>query len=346
MQIMRKARRLLKRALLGSTETVQKFHIGLRDPQSEVDVWLHGWGDRIDVTHRNFMACGAPLTIGVGFESGQIQPAKSYRRPALRFHEHAGEQRLLGEISLHVDSSFRVGTQEICLFNVTDYSNYCLPWIRLRMHYMLYDRRRRQSKDDVRITSGDSRAMIVFYLCPRPIALVTVGDLQIGNLFPMNLMGPIGGDYFAFSLNSNRAAPLVQRARTIVLSTVPLEQESLVSSLGKNHRKASIDWSELPFATIRPRNIDAPVPSFALSACKMQVEEFRHLGSHTLFVAKKLAEERLADGPQLFLAHGMYKAWLHQSKRTVNCGAECGGSTDTISQQRVPALPGDRTQIR
>jgi hypothetical protein len=214
------------------------------------------------------------------------------------------------------------------------------------MHYMLYERRRRQSKDDVRITSGDSRAMIVFYLCPRPIALVTVGDLEAGNLFPMNLMGPIGGDYFAFALNSNRAAPLVERARTIVLSRVPLEQESLVSSLGKNHRKASIDWSELGFVTIRPRNIDAPVPSFALSACKMQVEEFRHLGSHTLFVAKKLVEERLADGPQLFMAHGMYKAWLHRSKRAVDGGTERGGSTDIIGQHRLPVLPVDGTQMR
>jgi flavin reductase (DIM6/NTAB) family NADH-FMN oxidoreductase RutF len=344
--MMRKARRLVKRALLGPTDTAQKFHIGLHDPQSEVDVWLHGWGDRIDVTHRHLMACGAPLTIGIGFESGQIESAKSYRRLTLRFHEHAGEQRLLGEIGLHVDSSLSVGTQEIYLFHVTDYRNHCLPWIRLWMHYLLHERTRRQSKDDVRITSRDSLAMIVFYLCPRPIALVTVGDLEVGNLFPMNLMGPIGGDYFAFGLNSNRAAPLVERARTIVLSTVPLEQASLVSSLGKNHRKASIDWSKLAFPTIRPRNIDAPVPSFALSACEMQIEEFRHLGSHTLFVAKKLAEERLADGPQLFLAHGMYKAWLHHSKRTVDCGTEGGGSTATIGQHRLPALPSDGTQMR
>jgi flavin reductase (DIM6/NTAB) family NADH-FMN oxidoreductase RutF len=276
----------------------------------------------------------------------QIESAKSYRRPTLRFHEHAGEQKLLGEISLHADCSFGVESQQICLFHVTDYSNHCLPWLQLRMHYLMHERARRQSKDDVRITSRDSLAMIVFYLCPRPIALVTVGDLEVGNLFPMNLMGPIGGDYFAFALNSNRAAPLVERARTIVLSTVPLEQASLVSSLGKNHRKASIDWSELPFPTIRPRKIDAPVPSFALSACEMQVEEFHHLGSHTLFVAKKLAEERFADGPQLFLAHGMYKAWLHHSKRTLDCGTECGGSMDTIGQHRLPTFPGGGTQMR
>jgi hypothetical protein len=135
---------------------------------------------------------------------------------------------------------------------------------------------------------------------------------------------------------------LVERARTIVLSTVPLEQASTVSSLGKNHRKASIDWSKLPFTTIRPANIDAPVPSFALSACEMRVEEFRHLGSHTLFVAKKVAQEHLADGPQLFLAHGMYKAWRQHSKRTV----DSSGNTDTIAQHRLPALPVDGTHMR
>jgi len=288
------------------------------------------------------MACGAPLTIGIGFELAQIQAAKSYSRPTLRFYEHAGEQSLLGEIDLHVDSSFRVDTQEIYLFHVTDYRNHCLPWIRLWMHYMLYEHTRSQAKDDVRITRGDSRAMIVFYTCPRPTGLVTVGDLEHGNLFPMNLMGSVGGDYFAFALNRNRAAPLVQHARTIVLSTVPLEQEVIVSSLGKNHRKTSIDWSELPFSTIHPRNIDAPVPSFALSACKMQVEEFRDLGSHTLFVAKKLAEQHLADGPQLFLAHGMYKAWLHHAKRTVACDR----SSDTIGQHVFPAPPVGGAQTR
>lgn len=342
MQMMRKARRLLKRALLGSTDAVQKFHIGLLAPQSEVDVWLQGWGHRIDVTHRHFMACGAPLSIGVGFELGQMRAAKSYSQPTLRFHEHGGAQRLLGEIGLRVDSSFRLGTQEIYLFHVTDHRNHCMPWIRLQMHYRLYERTRRQSKDDVRITTGDSRAMIVFYLCPRPTGLVTVGDLEHGNLFPMNLMGSVGGDYFAFALNSNRAAPLVQRARTIVLSTVPLEQQAVVSSLGKNHRKTSIDWSELPFSTINPKNIDAPVPSFALSACKMQVEESRDLGSHTLFVAKKLAEQRLAGGPELFLAHGMYKAWLHHAKRTVDCDR----SSDTIGQHGFPAPPVGRAQTR
>lgn len=345
MEKMQQARRLLKRALLGSTEIVQKFHMSLRDPQSEVDVWLHGWGDLIDVTHGHLMACAAPLTIAIGLAPGRRKTAASYPRLSLRFHEHAGEQRLLGKIGLHLDSSFRAGAQEIFLFRATDYSNHCLPWLPLHIHQLLQERARRQSKDEVRIARGDNFAMTVFYICPRPIGLVTVGDLNGGNLFPMNLMGSVGGDYFAFALNTNRAAPLVERARSIVLSTVPLEQEPVVSSLGKNHRKTSIDWSDLPFPTIKPRSIDAPVPCFALSACKMQVEEARSLGSHTLFLARKIAQERLADGPQLFLAHGMYKAWLHHCRRP-GSGTAFDGHTETLSRNPLSALPGEPAPMR
>jgi hypothetical protein len=340
MQMMRQARRLLKRALFGPIAPEQKFPMGLRSPQTEVDVWLEGWSHRIDVTHRHFMACGAPFTIGIGFEPQELDAARSHGRLTLRFREHAGKQKLLGEIGIRVDSNFRVGTRQVFLFKAASYRNYCVPWIRLQLHYLLYERLRRRSKDDVQITGSDSRAMIVFYLCPRPTRLVTVGDREHGNLFPMNLMGSIGGDYFAFALNKNRAAPLVQRAGAIVLSAVPREREAVVSSLGKNHKKICIDWSELPFSTILPRNIGAPVPSFALSACRMQIEEFRDLGSHTLFVARRLTEERLADGPELFSAHGMYKAWLHHAKRTT----ESDRGADNGRQRGSPPAPGTPSQ--
>ena len=55
--------------------------------------------------------------------------------------------------------------------------------------------------------------MIVFFICPRPVVIVSVVHGDEGNVFPMNLMGPIGNGRFAFSLNSTRhAAPITGRA--------------------------------------------------------------------------------------------------------------------------------------
>jgi len=304
-------RNALKRLLLGGpTSFPQQFILGQQDPQSAVDVWLYGLGNRINVTNLHMMACGAPLTLCIGFDREQSAGVLAGKPIFLRFQERDGKQRVFGEIGLRFVSSFNAGTRVLCLFHTTHYKNYSLPPFYLWTHYLLYARSQRQTKDkDVPITAREVRAMIVFYLCPRPVVLVTVVDGETGNMFPMNLMGAMGDGYFAFSLNSHRAAaPLVKRIGKVVLSTIPLEEAPRVSRLGSNHRKASIEWSQLPFPLLRPDAIDAPIPSFTLKARKLQVEAVRDLGSHTLFVAKMVAEERLGEGQQFFVAHGLYQA--------------------------------------
>jgi flavin reductase (DIM6/NTAB) family NADH-FMN oxidoreductase RutF len=318
MEILRKgrnlAKRAIKRALLGEANPSHKYHMALNDPQSEVDVWLNGLGVPLDVTHCHLMACGAPLIICIGFALSEAEPAKSGQPLILRFQEHSGRRRVLGEIELCFVSSLQAGTRELCLFHVVRSVNRSLPRPYLWAHQLEQDFGQRRSRDDdVPITAADSRAMAVFYLCPRPTALVTVGDQNEGNLFPMNLMGPIGDAYFAFGLNSGRAAPQVERAGRVVLSSFPMDQLHLLPALGKNHRKQSIDWSQLPFPVVGLRTIRAPVPSFTLAAQEMEIVEHCRLGSHTLFVARIVAQEFRAFGPRLYMAHGMYKAWKQLS---------------------------------
>lgn len=308
--MVRKARRLLKNALLGPAGALQKCHLGLCNPQNEVEVWLEGRRHRINVTGCHLMACGAPLLIGIGLNQLERGSAVVSERPRLCFYRRTGEPRRLGEICLELQSDLCFGDRVLSLFRTAGSTNLSLPWLQVLAHSMVHERARRQSKDfDVPITGSDTRAMAVFYLCPRPIALVTVGNQQDGNLFPMNLMGPLGGDFFAFALNSSRAAaPRVEQARRIVMTAVPPEQAGTIAALGRNHRRSSIDWKQLPFPIIRPSLIDAPIPSFALNIWELEVETIHRLGSHTLFVARVVAKETLSAGSQLFVAHGMYEA--------------------------------------
>jgi flavin reductase (DIM6/NTAB) family NADH-FMN oxidoreductase RutF len=265
------------------------------------------------------MACGAPFTIGIGFDDQQNDLVERGTRLSLRFHERDGEQRLLGKIGLRFFSSLRVGTKQLCLFRVRDYKNYCLPKVQLWARHLQYARQRRRVPDsDVPITPREVHAMIVFYICPRPVVLVSVADGGTGNVFPMNLMGSIGNEYFAFALNSTRAvAPLVERAGRVALSSVPVEQASLAYQLGGNHRKPRIDWNQLPFPSRMSTAIGIPVPAFALRVREMQVEATRKVGSHTLFAARTIGDERWADGTQFFVVHGMYQAWRQKMNRAL-----------------------------
>jgi flavin reductase (DIM6/NTAB) family NADH-FMN oxidoreductase RutF len=126
----------------------------------------------------------------------------------------------------------------------------------------------------------------------------------------MNLFGSIGEGYFAFALNSLRkAAPLVERTGRVVLSTIPLDQAAAVRQLGKNHRKEFADWDRLPFATSRSRSFGFPIPYFALRVREVEIESVSKLGSHTLFLARVVRDERQGEDLQFCMIHGIYQAW-------------------------------------
>ena len=309
-------RERLKRLLLGRTNFPQQFTLGLQNPQRAVDVYLYGAGDPLDVTESHMMACGAPLTICIGLSEKKAECIQD-AGVTLRFFEH-GSTSMLGEIGLLHVSTIRAGKQGLCLFHVASYKNNCLSRPKLWAHYLQYARSFRPDQNpDVPITRREARAMIIFYLCPRPVALVTAVEGERGNMFPMNLMGHVGDGYFAFALNSHRAAaPLVDRTRRVVLSSVPLQESAVAVSLRSNHRKASIAWNDLPFPLMRPGKIDMPVPAFALDASEMQVEAAYPLGSHTLFLAKTVATENFGKGPHFFTAHGLYQAWKQRHPAT------------------------------
>ena len=315
----RQARRALRRLIVGPWDFPQQCTVGLRDPQTEVAVWLRGLGAPRDVTHSHLMACGAPFTIGIGFDREQTAAVESGTRLSLTFHERCGEQRLLGKIGLRRSESLSVGTQQLCLFRVRHYGNYCLSKPRLWARYLQYACLRRRVKDsDVPITAREIHAMIVFYICPRPVVLASVADGGMGTVFPMNLMGPIGNGYFAFALNSTKAvAPLVERTGKVALSCVPVEQAPLAYQLAANHKKPCFEWDQLSFATTRSTALGVPVPRFALRVREMEVQATRKVGSHTLFVARTIQDERWADGLQFFVVHGIYQTWRQQMKRAL-----------------------------
>lgn len=301
--------RAIKRIAFGDSQLPRQVTVGMHDPQSEVTVWLYGLGEPRDVTHRHVMACVDPLTIGVVFEPGW--QSGSYGNLSLRFEERQGARRLLGEIRLR-GPGIATAVDGLFLFGIRGCSNYCLPRPRLWMHYLylIYRRWRFNNNPEIKISPREAHTMIVFFICPRPVVLVSVMHEGKGNVFPMNLMGPIGGGRFAFALNSTRhAAPIVVSAGRLAISNVPLEQAGLARSLGRNHLKASIDMTQLPFTARPSPAYGFPVPEFAARVRELEIESADRLGSHTFFIARMVHDEQLATVLEFFYVHGIYQAW-------------------------------------
>jgi flavin reductase (DIM6/NTAB) family NADH-FMN oxidoreductase RutF len=300
--------RAIKQVALGAADLPQQCTVGMPDPQLEIRIWLEGLSEPVDVTNNHVVACASPFTVGIGLNAER----RSQARLSLKFRERDGERRLLAKMGLRAAGLVNIEGQDLSLFQIQSCDNYCLARPRLWAYdlYQSFVRWRSDKDPEIPMSILGARSMNVFFMCPRPVVLVTAMHGDTGNIFPMNLLGGIGDGYFAFALNSLRkAAPLVERAGQVALSSIPLEYAGVARQLGKNHRLESIDWSDLPFTAERSAALGFPIPPFAQRVREMKIEAVRKLGSHTLFFARMISDERLGDALQFYMIHGIYQAW-------------------------------------
>lgn len=314
--MIRPAIKAIKQLALGDADLPQQCTIGMPDPQAEVGIWLEQSGHEVDVTNNHVVACAFPFTVGI-----ELNGEGSTRAPGIHFlkiRERHGDRNLLAHVQLRKSGAVTANGRELSLFHVQSCNHYCLPRPRLWAYelYQSFIRRRSDKNPEIPMSMRAARAMNVFFICPRPVVLVSVEHGENGNIFPMNLFGAIGDGYFAFALNSaRRAAPLVERAGRVALSSIPIGQAELARQLGKNHRRDSVDWNQLPFVTTASTELELPIPQFALRVREMEIEAVRKLGSHTLFFARVIRDERRGEGMQFCMIHGLYQAWRLRTSR-------------------------------
>lgn len=320
MTFRKQLRRNLAALAFGPRELSQFCNLGLRDPQPDIKVWLVGMGAPRDVTSRNVLAATRPLTLAIGLKGDVRLNAISQQHPALEFREGNASQTLLGKIALTFIDVFRLeGEESLGLFRTHSPVNYCQArstlWRRyLDFAYSQWRNERGPHPPEIRMVASELHALFVFYICPRPVVLVSVADGGIGSIFPMDLVGPIGRQHFSIALHTTSAPlPLIERSRRIALSSVPVESMSLVYQLGKNHHKASVDWASIPFSMTKSYAFGLPIPQFSLRVREMDVINLRQMGSHTFFICRLVEERSVADGLQFFQAHGFYDGWRKQA---------------------------------
>jgi flavin reductase (DIM6/NTAB) family NADH-FMN oxidoreductase RutF len=311
MSIVGQCRTAIQKLAFGDTLLPQEFFLGFPDPQTEITVSLHGMDMPLDVTCRHSMACAAPFTVCIAIDEAENHGNENFERLSLKFFRRDG-QKVLGEIGLKPTIIIPVASRRLILFEARSSANYCLPKVRLWAHYLLhsYLSARKVDTSGMKMSFLERRAAMVAFICPHPVALVSLINDVGGNIFPMNIMGNLGDGYFAFALkDSRRAAHLVERTGRIAVSSLPLSQASLAYQLAVNHTRDSIAWDELPFATKMSPTFNIPVPVFAQRVKEMEIKKVYSIGSHTFFVAQIIHDEIFSKELELCVVHGFYQAW-------------------------------------
>jgi flavin reductase (DIM6/NTAB) family NADH-FMN oxidoreductase RutF len=309
----RRARTALRQVVFGPP-IPQFCTVGSKDPQSEVRVWLRGLGSPLDVTECNVIAAARPFTIGIGLQHMPDTDAIQRAPLFLDFSDRSGDPSVLGEIQLSYSETIRIGDHVLCLFRASHSTNRCLPKSVVWRRYLDFARQQRRvakgpSPPETKMIIREFFALSTFYICPRPVVLVSVVDSNASNLFPMDLIGPLDGQHFSLALHStSTAVPLMERSRRIALSSVPVEQTSMAYALGQNHKRTDFHWSQMRFDLTLSPVFGLPIPEFALRVREMEIEEVHLMGSHKFFICRLRGNQLISHGLQLSFVQGFYHA--------------------------------------
>ncbi|HEX8777130.1 MAG TPA: flavin reductase [Rhodanobacter sp.] len=278
--------------------------VAVASPQQTVVANLRWGGATADVTTDHTVASLRPLTIATSLDAG---PGAT-----LEYRERAGG-RLLGMLQLARAAVVSSDGSTLTLYHVTVGGHRCLVWPLRPWNAWLQNRlmQRNTSSPHSLMAPAATQLLMIAYLSPRPVILVSVDAPGHRNIFPMDLIGPLGrSGMFALALRStNVSVPVMRESRRVALSCMPATMKDAVYALSVHHREPLPDWTALPFPVRPSRAFGIPVVAAALRIRELEIVHSEEVGSHTFFLGRIVSEEALVEDAQLHHTAGFHQAW-------------------------------------
>ena len=283
--------------------------VALHAPQEVVRVCLATVRGEFDVTRAAVVAALRPLTLAVGMDAQLLSAIEAHATPQLRFVD-LESGRSVGLLQLQHLRNWNTSGTAIGLFEVQRGTQRCLHWPYRPWNRWLQNRRMRANTDPNNFFMPPEavQQQMIFYICPRPVVLVSLDDGSHSNLFPMDLIGPVSADRFTLALRSTSPSiATMKSARRVALSDVPARDYATAYKLGIHHKNVKVDWDHLPFEIRRSTQFRLPYPAIALRVREFAILDFATIGSHTFFVTQLASELSDAADAQFFHTSGIYQ---------------------------------------
>lgn len=274
-------------------------------PQRDVSVSLDWSGRSVDVTENHTVASLKPLTLAIGLGDG-VGDVKTARL----IYRDNNSGRAVGHVDVRLSTVRSIAETAIGLFEVIGASQRCLSWPRRDWNAWLQARaiRRNRNPHNFQMVPAAVQQLMTIYICPRPVVLVSVSEAAHSNIFPMDLIGPLGPACFTLALrNTSISVPIMVAARRMAISGIGAEYKEAVYKLGEHHKKEFADWSTLNFATRSTPTFGIPAIASALRIRELAVEHSEEIGSHTFFVCRIVSDSQPTSGTQLHHVAGFYQ---------------------------------------
>ncbi|PXV55912.1 NADH-FMN oxidoreductase RutF, flavin reductase (DIM6/NTAB) family [Dyella jiangningensis] len=279
--------------------------VAVAAPQHAVAAYLHADDGVHDVTMDHTVASLKPLVIATSMNAGQ--------RPVIEYCDTVTGKRL-GSLRLARMVPLSIGEQASpTLYRVTAGEHHCLGWPRNAWNRWLQNRlmQRQPSSQHALMAPNAVQQLMIAYLCPRPVVLVSVDTPHHRNMFPMDLIGPLSrcGLYSLALRSTNVSAQVMRETGRVALSCIPAAMKPLAYKLSEHHKMPLQRWSDLPLAVRPSRELSIPAVASALCVHELTLLHSQEIGSHIFFLGRVLSDEALAHGEQLHHTPGYYQTY-------------------------------------
>jgi flavin reductase (DIM6/NTAB) family NADH-FMN oxidoreductase RutF len=282
--------------------------VGVKQPQQAVRVRMSSARGECDITCGIVVAALKPLTFAIAVTEQTRSVLADPSGPHLQFID-LESGRAVGLLHLNHLRDWDTSGFTLGLFEVRDGTQRCLRWPYRSWNRWLQNRamQKKTDSDNFYMPPEAVQQLMIFYICPRPVVLVSVDDGSHSNLFPMDLIGPVSADHFTLALRStSQSVPTMKSVRRVALADIPASARSTAYKLGVHHKKA-VDWDQLPFSIGRSPIFGLPYPQIALRLREVEILDFDTIGSHTFFVTRIASELVVAEAPRFFHTSGIYQ---------------------------------------
>ncbi|MBS1563629.1 MAG: hypothetical protein JST39_04535 [Bacteroidetes bacterium] len=292
---------LLKKILLGDTVVTEYSKVVIPGEIRE-RVCLEMNGRLTDVSDQQWILCIEPLVFGVWLDKDiNIFPADSI----CHLHFTDGEATV-AIVTATLFDSIEEADGRLLLLRLQSSRLRHFHSIKTRLLYEKYYNKPGMPFDRF---SG----FVSAYSYPRRIRLVSFGQQDYCNLFPMDLLGPAGsGNRYVFGLrHTNITLARILDTGNIVVAEVPFGQREAVYQLARHHSSAPPSPGSLPFELLQTKQFGFYIPAWAGSYREIRIVRSMDLGSHCLLWGIPIGETILDPQIQpLHLLHFM--EYFHQ----------------------------------
>jgi flavin reductase (DIM6/NTAB) family NADH-FMN oxidoreductase RutF len=291
--------------------------IALREPQEAVEIRMFTSGGEFEVTRASVVASLRPLTLAIGLDDHILSAIKDGSEPQIRFMDREFRRTLAVLHLRHVRNHSAAGAT-IGLFEIQRGAQQCVRWPYRHWNRWQQSRAIRKNVDPGNFSMPPEAVqhMMIFYICPRPVVLVSVDDGLHSNVFPMDLIGSIAPDLFTLALRStSQSIATMKSARRVALSDIAAQDRAIAYQLGAHHKNVKVDWSRLPFGIERSGIYSLPCPDIALRVRELDILSFESIGSHTFFVTRIVSERAIGESARLFHTSGIYQHFRSRNGR-------------------------------